>query len=404
MTTTAQDPTAALGTTAAQDPTAALGATAPGATGGGPAAGAAAWADRLWEAVAESSEIRARDVVFAALEAGVGAEAVLLDVIAAVQTRVGHAWAANRLTVAQEHAATAINDRVVAALADHPALGAAPAPHRGRVTVACIDGEWHAFPARLLAQVLTLRGWHVDFLGAQVPTRHLVAHLHRSAPGPVALSASLATRLPTAHAAITACQAAGAPVLAGGAGFGPGGRYAYRMGADAWAPDARTAADRLAAGLLAPLAEHQPVDDLPHLSDQEYTMVTTTAPRLVAAVMAGLADRFPAMRDYTEVQLQHTAEDVAHIVDFLAAALYTDDAELFTGFLGWTAGILAARGVPPASLLPALDLLGRELRDLPRAGALLHHGTGAVEAAAGPAAGASRTPSSDPAPEPGGSA
>ncbi|MYT23970.1 cobalamin-binding protein, partial [Streptomyces sp. SID7760] len=115
------------------------------------------------------------------------------------------------------------------ALALHPA--ARTQPSRGRITVACVDGEWHALPARLLAEVLRIRGWHVDYLGAQVPAPHLIAHLHRTGPDAVALSSSIPTRLPVAHATITACQAVGTPVMVGGAAFGPGGRYARLLGA-----------------------------------------------------------------------------------------------------------------------------------------------------------------------------
>ncbi|MEU6313309.1 cobalamin-dependent protein [Streptomyces sp. NPDC047014] len=312
-------------------------------------------------------------MVLRALEEGAAAEDLLLDVIASVQGRVGQEWAANRISVAQEHAATAINDRAIAAVALHPS--ARTAPTRGRVTVACVDGEWHALPARLLAEVLRLRGWRVDYLGAQVPAPHLVAHLHRTGPDAVALSGSLATRLPAAHATITACQAVGTPVIVGGAAFGPGGRYARLLGADAWAPDARTAADKLAAGPLPrPRPGHQAIDDLPHLSDQEYTLVARSRPRLVRSVFKELEGAFPAMRGYTEVQRERTAEDLSHIVEFLAAALYTADEELFSGFLLWTAGVLDARGVPAASLVPTVRLLERELQDFPRATATLRAG------------------------------
>ncbi|GAA4657717.1 MULTISPECIES: cobalamin B12-binding domain-containing protein [Amycolatopsis] len=342
-------------------------------------------AGRLWEAVHDGDEYAAGEVVLAALEAGLDAETVLLDVIAAVQRKVGEEWAANRLSVAQEHAATAINERVIGTLA-HTAERV-PAT-RGRVTVTCVDGEWHALPARLLAEVLRLRGFRVDYLGAQVPSPHLITHLHRTGPDAVALSSSIPTRLPAAHATITACQAAGVPVIAGGAAFGPDGRYARLLGAEAWASDARAAADRLVrAPLPQPRAGHQPIDDLPHLADQEYTLLSRSAPRLVKAVYTGLEQRIPAMRTYTEQQRQYAAEDLAHLVDFLATALYTGDVELFTGFLGWTGRILSARGVPAASLLPALDLLGAELRDFPRA-------TGFIERARGYLSG-------DPVPGPG---
>ncbi|MGW6212375.1 cobalamin B12-binding domain-containing protein [Streptomyces sp. NPDC055109] len=330
--------------------------------------------DLLWQAVAAGDEQAATAVVFDAIEDGHSAERVLLDLVAAVQRKVGEEWAANRMTVAQEHAATAINDRAVSALSYRYA--AHTAGSRGRVVVACVDGEWHGLPARMLAEVLKLRGWRVDYLGAQVPPAHLITHIHQTGPDVVALSSSIATRLPTAHAAITAVQATNTPVLVGGAAFGEHGQYARLLGADFWAPDAAGAADRLERGQLpSPQPAHQPIDDLPHLADQEYTMVARTHTTLVRTVMAGLEDRFPAMRDYTPQQRQHTAEDIAHIVDFLATALYIGDTELFTGFLTWTAGILTARSVPAASLLPALDILSAELKDFPRAVDMLTQAT-----------------------------
>ncbi|MER5966408.1 cobalamin-dependent protein [Streptomyces sp. NPDC002057] len=334
-------------------------------------------AESLWNAVSVGDEYAATGTVVRALDEGTDPESVLLDVIAVVQGRVGEEWAANRISVAQEHAATAINERAVAALAVHTA--ARTTPTRGRIAVACVDGEWHALPARLLAETLKLRGWQVDFLGAQVPSPHLIAHLHRTRADVVALSGSIATRLPAAHAAITACQAVGVPVLVGGAAFGPEGRYATLLRADAWAPDARTAADRLAQRPLPrPRVEHQQLDDLPHLADQEYSLVTRNRASLVRAVFTALDDAFPAMRGYTDHQRERTAEDLAHIVEFLATALYLDDETLFTWFITWTARILVARDVPARSLLPALGLLARELKDFPRATRILERGTEAL--------------------------
>ncbi|MFD5746541.1 B12-binding domain-containing protein [Streptomyces sp. NPDC127033] len=332
--------------------------------------------DELWDALVAGDERRAVGVVTRALDDGADPEAVLLDLIAAAQRRVGEAWAGALLTVAQEHAATAISDRAVAALALHPAVRHPGGS--GRITVACVDGEWHALPARLLAEVLRLRGWQVDFLGAQVPSPHLISQLHRTGPDAVALSGSLVTRLPTAHTAISACQSAGVPVLVGGAAFGRDGRYARLLRADAWAPDARAAAELLARPLPVPGTPHPPADALPHLDDQEYTLVAGARSRLVRATIAGLTVRFPPLGEYDERQRRHTAEDIAHIVDHLACALYVADDALFTSFLGWTAGILTVRGVPSRALSLSLRVLLDELRDFPRATALLHAGLAAL--------------------------
>ncbi|MET7334251.1 cobalamin-dependent protein [Nonomuraea sp. NPDC005650] len=315
--------------------------------------------ETLWAAATAGDEYAAADVALGALDAGIPMETLLLDVVAAVQSRVGLEWAANRISIAQEHTVTAVNERVLAALAHLPSVRGNPEPGRGRITVACVQGEWHAFPARLLAEVLRLRGWHVDYLGAQVPTPHLVAHLHRTNPDAAALSGSLAPRLPAAHAAITSCQAVGTPVLAGGAAFGPDGRYARLLGADAWAPDAGAAADLLAGG---PPSRRPAPGRAPHLAGPEYAALTGSAADLVRGIVAEMAP------GRVEHRLGHPAEDVASVVDHLRAALYVDDPGLFSSFVSWMAEVLTARGgVPARVLLPVLEALTERLPGSPRA-------------------------------------
>jgi methanogenic corrinoid protein MtbC1 len=182
--------------------------------------GAAGMVERYLELIGAGDEPAAVALVTDLLAGGVPPETVLLGVIGAAQARVGQLWAENRWSVAREHAATAISERAVAAVAARTSV----APVRGRVTVACADGEWHSLPVRLVAELLRLRGWRIDYLGAAVPGPHLVTHLHQTDTDTVALSCLLPTRLPGAHAAIAASHAAGVPVLAGGPGFGPGGR------------------------------------------------------------------------------------------------------------------------------------------------------------------------------------
>ncbi|GGL79803.1 cobalamin-binding protein [Streptomyces fumigatiscleroticus] len=340
--------------------------------------------DRLWEAVLDGDAHQAAAVLHRGLDAGLDKETLLLDTVGGVQEKVGLEWAANRITVAQEHAATAVNERAVTALL--PPAPAADGPERGRsrgrVTVACVDGEWHAFPARLVTEVLQLRGWQVDYLGPQLPGSHLIAHLHHTRADAALLSSSLPARLPAAHAMIAACQAVGVPVMAGGRAFGLDGRYARACGADRWAPDARAAAAALEAGMAAPdpTAARQAVDDLPHLADQEYTMVVKSRPQLIERTLADLDKHLPAMELYTDVQRERTAEDYAFIVDFLATALYVDDAGLFTDFLLWTAEVLQARSVSARCLPSGLNLLARQLHDFPRATAMLRGGAAAVAA------------------------
>ena len=176
------------------------------------------------------------------VERGAPAEAVLLDLVAPAQERVGRLWRRGEWSVAQEHAATCINEHVVAA------IGAAMrgAGDRGHVVLGCLDGEWHALPARIVSEVLRLHGWRVTFLGASVPSAHLIAYLHEHGPDVVAVSCALPIHLPTAHQTIAAARRTGTPVPAGGTGFGAGGRWGHRLGVDAWAGSAAEAVELLA--------------------------------------------------------------------------------------------------------------------------------------------------------------
>ncbi|WBB68941.1 cobalamin-dependent protein [Micromonospora sp. WMMD812] len=317
-----------------------------------------AYADYL-DCLTEADEYAAIEVALGLLSRGVPAERVLLDLVAPAQAEVGERWARNEWSVAQEHAATHISERVVAAIAGQ----AGPRPTRGRIVVACMDGEWHALPPRLVAEVLRLRGWQVTFLGASVPAAHLVSYLHRHDAHAVALACALPMRLPHAHRMIEACRRSDVPVVVGGRGFGVDGRWARRLGV-AWSPDAPGAADLVADERA---LRRVPPAELSHLADDEYAGLVRRRAELIDGALADLRERAPATQSYTPAQVDSTVSDLGYVVDFLAAALYVDDGSLFTEFVEWLAAILTSRGVPAAALGLTLEHFGRVLRDFPRA-------------------------------------
>ncbi|MFI9638934.1 B12-binding domain-containing protein [Micromonospora sp. NPDC051925] len=323
----------------------------------------------------EADEYGAIEVAIGLLDAGAPAERVLLDLVAPAQTEVGERWARNEWSVAQEHAATHISERVVAAIAAY----ADPRPTRGRIVVACMDGEWHALPPRLVAEVLRLRGWQVTFLGASVPAAHLVSYLHRHDAHAVALACALPMRLPHAHRMIEACRRSDVPVVVGGRGFGVDGRWARRLGV-AWAPNAPGAADLVADERA--LRRVLPAD-LSHLVDDEYASLVKRRGELIDSALADLRARVPSVGDYTPAQWDATISDLGHTLDFLAAAVYVDDPVLFTDFVAWWVAILTNRGVPAGSVASTLGHYGRALRDFPRAGRFVALGTAATVASGG---------------------
>jgi methanogenic corrinoid protein MtbC1 len=322
-------------------------------------------ADRYLELAGAGAERDAVMMVLSLLDDGVPAESILLDIIAPVQARVGQLWADNQWSVAREHAATAISDRAVAALS----VRASAEPFRGRVTVACVDGEWHALPLRILTEVLRLRGWHVDFLGPSVPGSHLATHLQQTDADTVALSCMLATRLPRAHAGIIASQSTGVPVIAGGPGFGPDGRFARRLGADAWAPRADVAADRLAAPDWPPARVRTPQPA--HQPGEEYRRLVREQPALIEDVLRRLPRSDPVVAAFDEPQREAAWDSLNQLIDFLAAALYLDDPAPLTEFTSWTVRMLAARGMPQHTLTTRIAACRDSLAGFPAARAML---------------------------------
>lgn len=109
-------------------------------------------------------------------------------VIAAAQREIGRLWEESRIGIAQEHMATAISQLALAQLYRY----AQPLPALGRkVVVACVEGELHDFPARLVADALDLAGYDTRFLGADVPTGSLINVLEQESPNLLALSITM---------------------------------------------------------------------------------------------------------------------------------------------------------------------------------------------------------------------
>ncbi|MEV4493096.1 cobalamin-dependent protein [Micromonospora coxensis] len=286
------------------------------------------------------------------LAAGASVADVLVDLVAAAQREVGLRWLTGRWSVAQEHAATHVSEQVVDAVAARTGRRG----RRGHVVMACVEGEWHALAARIVAEVVRDAGWRVTFLGASVPSRHLVSYLHQSGPDAVLLSCVQPSRLVRAARMVEACRTAGVPVVAGGPGFGTDGRWAAPVGAAAWGATARDAA-RLLDGPLHAAAHTGPPQ--PAGAD-EYVAVLHRRPDIVRLAVAEA--------DLPEERAEDFATAVAHLVDALAAAIRVGDPQLLVDFAGWQGEVLAARGGRRPLLDVVLDSCARVLAEHPRSG------------------------------------
>lgn len=284
----------------------------------------------------------------------------VVDVIAAVQKRVGERWQNAEWSVAQEHAATAV---ATSALESVRRISRGVVPERGRVVIACAEHEWHALPAMLVSAALRSRGWHVTLLGASTPTARLNRYLQDLGPDITAVSCSVASGLPHSRAFIEASTTAGIPVLAGGAAFGPDARRASALGATAWAPDARTAVEvveklPLVVRAAAPLPSEVTV---------EHSSLVSGHRSLVSTI----AEAWSPYRDAGAEDQELLRDIVDQAVHAVGGALLTGDERLLAETSTWVRAVLEARSHRADAWSELGSLLQRALHDYPIASGLL---------------------------------
>jgi methanogenic corrinoid protein MtbC1 len=336
----------------------------------------AAHVDRFVDALARRDRKAAVRQALGLLEAGTPVQELVQGLLARSQVEVGRRWEANQWSVADEHAATAITDAVLGVLAWRMEA----AEDQGHVVITCAEGEWHSLPARMAAEVLRLHGWQVTFLGASTPADHLRRFLAEVGGVGVVVSCSVPIFLGGAQRSVQAAQSEGLPVLVGGRGFGPDDLRARQLGADGWAPDPVAAAHLLGSWRRQPPA----VGKRPAgMRDTERLELEAARPELVEAAMSELFVRFPPLAGYSETQLARTREDLGYILQFVEAAMLTNDPRIFLDeFLPWLTRVLTSRGLPAGVVAIGLEALGVVLNAFPHSQELITQGRQLVAARA----------------------
>jgi methanogenic corrinoid protein MtbC1 len=145
-----------------------------------------------------------------ALAGGMSIPEIYQRVIAPAMHEIGELWAKGALTVADEHLATSLTHRVLAALRPPVWVGVGgqgePTTARGRVMLAAVEGEQHVLGLRMAADVLEDAGFETIYLGADVPIGALMQALDSLSPNLLALSATMPELAPVLDQVAAAVQ------------------------------------------------------------------------------------------------------------------------------------------------------------------------------------------------------
>lgn len=320
-------------------------------------------AERYFDAVSKGNRPEALEVVRRLQDSGWSTLDVMNGVIAPAQTRVGDLWASDAWSVAQEHAATAVSEAVL------NVLGAQIPPPRdpvAPVVVSCVEQEWHALPALMVAEHLRAAGLAVSYLGANASAEHLVRHVHELAPRAVALSCSLSASLPRVRRQVEAVRATGTPVVVGGAAFDAEGRRAAVLGATSFAATGALAAEALR---HLPTAV-SPAPGLEHDGAEEGLTVHADREEITARLRSRAAARH---QDQASAPGWRSAlfDHLPHLVGAVAGALVTDDPTVLEDAVDWLDEVMRHRHAPDHITEEILGDLREAMREHPFATRLL---------------------------------
>jgi len=163
----------------------------------------------------EGRRARCQAIVEDLLDAESSLRELYVDLFQDSLYRVGTLWERGKISVATEHLATAITQRMMNLA--YPRLFRATLSGR-RALVACAADEYHQLGGQMVADLFELRGWDCDFLGADTPVSDLVQLIEQRQPEVVGLSISVYFNLPPLLAAIDGVRAVdeALPILVGG--------------------------------------------------------------------------------------------------------------------------------------------------------------------------------------------
>lgn len=178
-----------------------------------PRGGFAPLARRAHDDLVSGNERSLRDLVDRLTRDGTPMTTITEEILAPAMRRIGSDWCAGTVTIADEHRASAIVERI---LGEHH-----PNPRgrrRGTVVVAALAGDHHALPTSMAALALREDHWHVEHLGADLPADELLAFCREHPVDLVVITTTNGATRPVAVETAEQLRNLGVPALVGAAG------------------------------------------------------------------------------------------------------------------------------------------------------------------------------------------
>jgi MerR family transcriptional regulator, light-induced transcriptional regulator len=268
-------------------------------------------------------------------------ETVCIDILQQGISDLGNDWYLDKVSVQQEHFASALASRRLEAL-----IASMPHPTRQQIVlVGCPSGEWHTFPTLILSLLLLRNGLKVVYLGADIPIEQLEETSAATRPDLVVLAAQQLATAATLRTTAVSLQRQGISLAYGGMIFNrvPGLREhipAYFLG--------------------------ETLDGAVHMIERLVTMPYPLSTSIkVQEAYQELARLFQEKRLFIETALFERLQENVLSIEFLgeansffgnglSAALELGDPAFMEADLEWVQKLLTGRQIPAERLIPYL--------------------------------------------------
>ncbi len=190
----------------------------------------------------EGNRNKAFEMILRLIDEGIAIEKVYIEIIQPAQYEIGRLWHIHQASVAQEHYVTASSQLIMSQL--YPNIISNEKKEKSLVAT-CVGSELHEMGVRMVADLFELDGWDTYYLGANMPASSIIETTKQTRSGLLVVSATLPLHVHKIKALIKEIRndphCKDLKIMVGGYPFNIDKQLWEKVGADLYAPDARSA-------------------------------------------------------------------------------------------------------------------------------------------------------------------
>ena len=188
-------------------------------------------------------KLNATRFILEAIEANTSVKEIYLEVFQPALWEIGRLWQTNKISVAEEHYATAVTQLIMGQL--FPKI--ISAEKLDKVLIAsCVGDELHEIGIRMVADFFEMAGWDTYYLGANSPVKAISDLIRKKRADLLAISVTNSAFLLKARNVITEIKKIyrdHVKIIVGGRAFNLSTDVWKAIGADGYAQDANSAVE-----------------------------------------------------------------------------------------------------------------------------------------------------------------